>query len=182
MPETTGNSSTPTPPVPPLQAAATPPAGGVTADAPIERAPGERVLTPEQELQAVELAAAGVPYRRIGQMLGVSHVTAWRTVQRALRDHHDERWSNLKEFIARESLRLDRLDQVWLPRALRGEKDAAVIVLRTQASRVRLAAAAGLTGTQKPGAAGGSGGVLLDQEIQELLEALAANDVDPDES
>lgn len=154
---------------------------------PVDKPPAEsthprqdRVLTPEQEAQAVQLSAAGVPFRRIAQRLGVSHTTVWRTVKRALQDHYDERMGSLKDFVARESIRLDQLDQVWLPRALRGERDATILVLRHQQARLRLAAAAGITAAHKHQLTVTNNGV-IDQEIQDLLAALKDNDakVDP---
>lgn len=158
---------------------------GKTRKAPAETPPAkvthptqERTLTPEQEARAVELSAAGVPFRRIGEMMEVSHTTVWRTVKRALKDHYDERYASLRDFVARESVRLDKLDQAWLPRALRGERDAAVIVLRSQQARLRLAAAAGITAAQKHQLSVTNSGV-IDQEIQELLSKLGDNDRAP---
>lgn len=141
----------------------------------------ERALTPDQEARAVELSAAGVPFRRIADNLGVSHTTVWRTVRRALKEHYDERYGSLKDFVARESTRLDKLDQAWLPRALRGERDAAVIVLRSQQARLRLAAAAGITAAQKHQLQVTNNGV-IDQEIQDLLSKLGDNDPAPQET
>lgn len=137
----------------------------------------DRVLSPEDEQKALDLAAAGVSYRRIGKLLGVSKNTAWRTVQRAYADHHDERWNSLKEFVARESVRLDRMDSVWLPKALKGEVNAAVIVLRTQTARLRLAAAAGLTSPSRQQGVTVPGGnnSVIDQEIMALVSKLEAN-------
>lgn len=143
----------------------------------------QRALSPEDEAKALELAAAGISYRRIGALLGVSHTTAWKTVQRALKTHHDERWVNLSEFVARESVRLDRLDSVWLPKALRGEANAAVIVLRTQTSRLRLAAALGLTAPARHTVkvTGTGGGTAIDDEIAELLSKIGNNPTGPSE-
>lgn len=174
-PETPRNGYTTPPPDQDTHERETDPTGPATGETDQGGQPGGRALSPADEEKALELAAAGVPYRRIGALFGVSHVTVWRAVQRAYADHHDQRWSSLKEFVARESVRLDRLDQVWLPKALRGEVNAAVVVLRTHTARVRLAAAAGLTAPTRSASTvtvTTGGNSVIDQEIAALVKKL----------
>jgi hypothetical protein len=108
-----------------------------------------RILTPDQEDKCAQLAAQGWTYKRIGKKLGVSQQTAMRSVRRTLERYHSDNWSDLRVFVAKESQKLDRLLAVYMPKALSGDKEATVLVLRIHQAFVRLAIAGGYTAPKR---------------------------------
>ena len=88
-----------------------------------------------RELKALDLRLAGASYRQIGVQLSVSHVQAFRDVQRVLREIAKE---PALEVRAVELGRLDKLMLAHWPRAIRGDVKATTLVLQIMDRRVRL--------------------------------------------
>ena len=88
-----------------------------------------------RELAALDLRLSGASYRRIGAQLGVSHVQAFRDVQRVLREFVAEPASALR---GQELARLDRLMLTHWPAAIEGNHKATAVVLQIMDRRIRL--------------------------------------------
>ena len=88
-----------------------------------------------RELKALDLRLAGASYRQIGVQLSVSHVQAFRDVQRVLREIAKE---PALEVRAVELGRLDKLMLAHWPRAIKGDVKATTMVLQIMDRRARL--------------------------------------------
>ena len=121
-------------------------------------------LTDARGLKALDLRLSGASYRQIGQQLGVSHVQAFRDVQRVLR----EVLSEPAEAVRRVELaRLDRLMRAHWPAATEGDVRATAMVLQIMDRRARQL---GLDGPQK---------IDLTASIREMAER---EGIDPDQA
>ena len=88
-----------------------------------------------RELTALDLRLSGASYRQIGAELGVSHVQAFRDVQRVLHQIVAEPASELR---GQELARLDRLTLTHWPAAIKGDHRATAVVLQIMDRRIRL--------------------------------------------
>ncbi len=89
-----------------------------------------------RDAQAVELALAGASYDAIAAELGYADRSgAWRAVRRALDRHEAADVVALRE---QEVARLDRLQRGLWSKAVRGDVQAAAVVLRLIDRRCRL--------------------------------------------
>ena len=88
-----------------------------------------------RELKALDLRLAGASYRQIGVQLSVSHVQAFRDVQRVLREIAKE---PALEVRAVELGRLDKLMLAHWPFAIKGDVRATTMVLQIMDRRARL--------------------------------------------
>lgn len=95
-----------------------------------------KCLASFRRARAVELALTGMPYDEIAAAVGYANRgTAWRTVQRALRDRTFKAVDEYREI---ELNRLDALQSACWERALAGELRAVEAVLRVMEQRSRL--------------------------------------------
>ncbi len=95
-----------------------------------------KALAAYRKARAMELALAGADYDTIAKEVGYANRgTAWRTVQRALRERTDKAVDELR------ALQLARLDSVQVgawDQAMAGDVKAAHTVLRVIDQRCRL--------------------------------------------
>jgi hypothetical protein len=96
---------------------------------------GGAVWVREREIRALELRTAGLPYRRIGQQLGVGESMARRIVARGLDRLVREPAAAL---IALETSRLDLLWETALTNALAGSARWAEVAVRVLERRARM--------------------------------------------
>jgi transposase len=95
-----------------------------------------RVVSNFRRARAVELALAGHSYDQIAEQIGYSNRgTAWRVVQRALRDREAEAVDVYREV---ELARLDALQSACWESACAGDRQAVDTVLRIIEKRARL--------------------------------------------
>jgi len=95
-----------------------------------------KCLASFRKARAVELALTGMPYDEIASAVGYANRgTAWRTVQRALRDRT---FKAVDEYREMELTRLDALQSSCWEQALAGELRAVEVVLRVMEQRRRL--------------------------------------------
>lgn len=95
-----------------------------------------KCLASFRRARAVELALTGMPYDEIAAAVGYANRgTAWRTVQRALRDRT---FKAVDEYREMELSRLDALQSACWEQALAGELRAVDAVLRVMHQRSRL--------------------------------------------
>ncbi len=93
-------------------------------------------LASYRKARAVELALTGMPYDDIAAEVGYANRgTAWRAVQRALRDRTFEAVDQYREM---ELSRLDALHSACWGQALAGDLRAVEAVLRVMQQRARL--------------------------------------------
>ena len=93
-------------------------------------------LASYRKARAVELALTGMPYDDIAAEVGYANRgTAWRAVQRALRDRAFEAVDEYREM---ELSRLDALQSACWEHALDGDLRAVEAVLRVMQQRARL--------------------------------------------
>ena len=85
-------------------------------------------------LKALDLRLSGASYRQIGQQLGVSHVQAFRDVQRVLREVVSEPAEAVRRV---ELARLDRLMRAHWSAAIEGDTKATAMVLQIMDRRAR---------------------------------------------
>ena len=97
-----------------------------------------RVRARERELQAVELRKAGLNYRQIGEVLGISHVAVGKAVKRALATYSEQTKEATDELRQLELERLDALTLAFSPKAMAGDTQAAKLILRVMEHRSRL--------------------------------------------
>lgn len=90
--------------------------------------------TDARGLQALDLRLAGASYRQIGSQLKVSHVQAFRDVQRLLREAVSEPAETVRHA---ELARLDRLLMAHWPKATQGDAKATAMVLQIMDRRAR---------------------------------------------
>lgn len=79
-------------------------------------------------VQAVELKASGLPYRAIGQRLGVTHTRARQLVIEALEAQRSASKETIEHLREMESVRLERLLARWQPIALADDLDVSTEV------------------------------------------------------
>ena len=91
-------------------------------------------LTDARGLKALDLRLSGASYRQIGQQLGVSHVQAFRDVQRVLREVVSEPAEAVRRV---ELARLDRLMRAHWSAAIEGDTKATAMVLQIMDRRAR---------------------------------------------
>lgn len=95
-----------------------------------------KCLASFRKARAVELALTGMPYDEIASAVGYANRgTAWRTVQRALRDRT---FKAVDEYREMEMTRLDTLQSACWDAALAGDLRAVEVVLRVMEQRRRL--------------------------------------------
>jgi hypothetical protein len=95
-----------------------------------------KCLASFRRARAVELALTGMPYDEIAAAVGYANRgTAWRTVQRALRDRT---FKAVDEYREMELSRLDALQSACWEQALTGELRAVEAVLKVMHQRSRL--------------------------------------------
>ena len=95
-----------------------------------------KCLASFRKARAVELALTGMPYDEIASAVGFANRgTAWRTVQRALRDRT---FKAVDEYREMEMTRLDTLQSACWDAALAGDLRAVEVVLRVMEQRRRL--------------------------------------------
>lgn len=118
----------------------------------------------DRERQAVNLARGGLGYADIAIQLGYANASgAWKAVQRALGRVPQ---GAVEDYRRIELARLDRLWAAYWPKALGGNIQAAIYLLKVSERRSRLLgmdAAVAIRATVTDA---------LDAEIEELLEAL----------
>ena len=85
--------------------------------------------------EALELRRAGLTYEEIGRKQGVSGVTAWNRIHKALADIPKEAADELRQL---ECARLDRIQAAYWDAALSGDVSATDRVLKVIAQRCRL--------------------------------------------
>jgi hypothetical protein len=86
----------------------------------------------------VELRKAGLSYKQIGKALGVSHVTVYNDITKAMQKLND-RQADSADIIRRiESERLDQLQQGLWGDALKGDTKAVQQILNIMERRARM--------------------------------------------
>ncbi len=97
-----------------------------------------RLIAAERARKALEMYRSGfTSFADIGHHLGISKAAAYKAYKRAL-DVARPNPEAIREYIAQEVDRLDRLQVAWWLRALSGDRDAAAIVLKCIEGRARL--------------------------------------------
>ena len=100
------------------------------------RKPANDVNAQERATQALKLRKLGFQYEEIAQQCGYANKgIAWNAVQRLLSKQRTEAVDQLRDI---ETQRLDDLMRPFMLRAMKGEKDAALVVLRIMERRAKL--------------------------------------------
>jgi hypothetical protein len=90
----------------------------------------------ERALQALQLRKLGYHYDEIAKRCGYAdRAVAWNAVQRLLAKRRNEAVDQLRQI---ESEGLNDMQRAFMLRAMKGEKDAALVVLRIMERRARL--------------------------------------------
>ena len=102
----------------------------------------EETLTPHvaevehRRERAVRLALAGHPYDHIATELGyASRSGAWKAVSRALRGRTSDA---VDEYRSMEIARLEALNTIYYPKAMKGDRHAAEMCLKVISAEVKL--------------------------------------------
>lgn len=96
---------------------------------------GRRIEAREHEQRAVALRKAHATYRQIGTELGISHVSAYRAVKRALAEIESETAESAAELKRLELERLDAMGLAIWERVRAGEVEAIDRALKVSAAR-----------------------------------------------
>lgn len=125
--------------------------------------------------RAIKLSAEGMSTRRIAEKLGLDHTTVWRGLEKEFQraKASDEEVAARRELL-RE--RVERLLEKWTPKAMAGDKDAALVVHRFLE---RLAKLDGVDAPQRNEVSGPSAGPMifrLDTLNEDQIDRLAGGD------
>ncbi len=123
------------------------------------------LVASERKARAVELAHQGRSYDQIAQEVGYTNRgTAWRTVQRALKERSVSAVDRYRE---EELARLDALQAASWPQAMQGSINAIRVVLKVMEQRARLL---GLVSPDMATKEGNRTMLVLPQDEAELLK------------
>lgn len=98
----------------------------------------EMALILERQAQVVEMRKRGKTFRQIGTELNISHVTAVRDMQAALRGLRAERSKRTELLVTLEAERLDMLFAALVDKALEGDPQVAAVALKIRESYRKL--------------------------------------------
>lgn len=131
-----------------------------------------RLAIDQRRAQVSALVRSGLSYRRIAALMDVSHNTILNDVQTLRARYRAQATADYLEHVADAMQTLDVLTAAWMPAALRGDKDAAAIVLRIEDRKARLLGSDAPTRTEAQITVATTSA--LDAEIETLLAQMRA--------